>query len=205
MKILAVSDTIEKSLYTDFQADRFPKVDLVLSCGDLPPEYLSFLSSAFQSPLFYIRGNHDIRYEAGPPPGCTDVHDKIVRFGPINILGLEGSRWYNGGPNQYTENQMKKIIRGLRWKIWWRRGIDLVITHAPPRHVHDAEDRCHKGFKAFQWLITRYAPAYFLHGHIHACFSHPDERITVVGQTRVINTCGHYFFDIDENELVSKI
>ena len=199
MKILAVSDSIEKTLYPEVDYHKFPHPDLIISCGDLPPEYLSFLSSAFQAPLCYVRGNHDIRYDSKPPMGCIDMHGRLERFGGISILGLEGSRWYNGGPNQYREFQMKRIIMGLRWKIWRNRGVDIVITHAPPRHIHDAEDRCHRGFVCFRQLINRYSPRYFLHGHIHDRFDDPAHRITLVNRTKVINTCGYYLFETEKD------
>ncbi|MBW2592561.1 MAG: metallophosphoesterase family protein [Deltaproteobacteria bacterium] len=205
MKILVVSDSIEKTLYPKIEPHKFPRPDLIISCGDLPPEYLSFLMDAFQVPLYYVRGNHDIRYDSKPPMGCIDMHCRLERFGEVKILGLEGSRWYNGGPNQYTESQMKKLIRGLRWKIWRNKGVDIIITHAPPRHIRDAEDRCHRGFKCFRQLIDRYSPRYFLHGHIHNRFDDPAHRITLVNQTRVINTCGYYLFEIEKNELFEEM
>ena len=204
MKILTVSDYVVSTLYDQFDAGRFPGVDLILSCGDLPPEYLSYLVTAFNLPLYYVRGNHDIRYDAKPPHGCTDLHAKLIKFRKIKILGLEGSRWYNGGPQQYTEGQMRQTILGLRPKIWWKRGVDIVLTHAPPRHIHDAEDPCHKGFRSFRRLIDRYAPRYFIHGHIHADFSDPSERITVVNETKVINSYGYYFFELGTDELIPK-
>jgi len=194
MKILSVSDRVASTLYDNFDAERFPKVDLILSCGDLPPEYLSYLVASFNVPLYYVRGNHDIRYDSKPPDGCIDLNARLIRFQGVNLLGFEGSRWYSGGPHQYTENEMRKIIRGLRPKIWWRKGIDIIITHAPPRYIHDAEDR---GFKSFRWLIDRYCPIYFIHGHIHANFSDPAERITKINKTKVVNTYGYYLFEID--------
>ena len=204
MKILVVSDTIEKTFYPKVDPDKRPTPDLIISCGDLPPEYLSFLAAAFQVPLCYVRGNHDIRYDSKPPEGCIDMHGRLERFGGVKILGLEGSRWYNGGPNQYTERQMKKIIKSLKWNIWWNKGVDIVITHAPPRHIHDAEDRCHKGFNCFRQLINRYSPRYFLHGHIHKSFDDSAYRITIENQTKVINTCGYYLFDIEKTEFFEE-
>ena len=197
MRVLTVSDRVEPVLYDRFDAGRFTGIDLILSCGDLPPEYLAFLRAALDAPLFYVRGNHDIRYEASPPTGCESLAGRLVRFQSLTLLGLEGSRWYNGGPNQFTENQMGKKIRSLRLQIWRQRRIDVVITHAPPRHVHDAEDLCHRGFKSFRKLIDRNAPRYFIHGHIHANFPDPGARVTLVNQTRVINTFGHHIIEID--------
>ena len=203
MKILTVSDRVESILYDQFDAESFPGVDLILSCGDLPPEYLSFLSAKFNVPLYYVLGNHDIRFESKPPDGCNNLHGKLIQFEGIVILGLAGSRWYNGGPNQYTEEEMRKIIRNLRPRIWRQGGVDIVITHAPPRYIHDAEDQCHKGFKSYQWIIDHYSPRYFIHGHIHSVFSDPLQRITMVNKTKVLNTYGYHLFEIDA-ERVAK-
>jgi Icc-related predicted phosphoesterase len=197
MKILTVSDRVEPILNDSFDTSKFSGIDLIFSCGDLPPEYLTLISTRVQAPLFYVKGNHDIRYDLKPPDGCINIHGKLTQFQGFNILGLEGSRWYNGGPNQYTERQMRRIVRNLKIGIWWKGGIDLVVTHAPPRHVHDAEDRCHKGFKSFQWLINRYAPEYFIHGHIHAHFDKFADRLTVIENTKVINSYGYTILEIN--------
>ncbi len=196
MKILTVSDQVESVLYDRFDRRQFEGIDLVLSCGDLPPEYLSFLLGKLNVPLYYVRGNHDIRYDTKPPVGCIDVNARLIRFQEITILGLEGSRWYNGAPMQYTEREMRWRIWRLIPSVWWTGGIDIVIAHAPPRHIHDAEDRCHKGFKSFRWLIDRYSPRYFIHGHIHANFTDRSQRMTTIGRTRVVNTYGHHVFQI---------
>jgi uncharacterized protein len=171
----------------------------LISCGDLPPEYLRFLLKAFDVPLFYVRGNHDIRYQSNPPLGCINLHNRVVRHKGLKILGLEGSRWYNGGPNQYTETQMRHLTWRLRPRLWWLGGIDLVVTHAPPRFVHDAEDLCHRGFKTYRRLIQRYAPSHFLHGHIHMNFTDDAQRVTLLGNTRVINCYRHCMVEIEEN------
>ncbi len=196
MRVLTVSDRVEPVLYDQFDRLKFEGIALILACGDLPPEYLSFLAGKLDAPLYYVRGNHDLRYEAKAPQGCVNLNSDLVQFGGKNILGLEGSRWYNGGPHQYTESQMRWKIQRLRPRIWWKGGVDIIITHAPPRHIHDAEDRCHRGFKSFRWLIEKYSPTYFIHGHIHANFTDPSQRITVVNHTKVINTYGYHLFDL---------
>jgi Icc-related predicted phosphoesterase len=203
MKILTVSDRVESILYDRFNAGSFPGVDLILSCGDLPPEYLSFLAATFNVPLYYVLGNHDIRFDLKLPDGCIDLHAKLVTFQGIHILGLEGSLWYNGGPHQYTEGQMRKTVSGLRPNIWRQKGVDIIITHAPPRHIHDAEDQCHKGFEVYQWLIDHYSPAYFIHGHIHVTFTDPSHRISIVKETKVVNTYGYHLFEIDDDQIAT--
>lgn len=205
MKILSIADYVEPVLYDQIDHDRFAGIDLILSSGDLPPEYLSFLSSTFNVPLYYVRGNHDIRYDSKPPEGCVDLHANIVQFQNLNILGFEGSRWYNGGPNQYTDRHMQKTIRSMRFKIWKKGGVDMIITHAPPRYIHDAEDPCHKGFKSFRRLIDKYDPAYFIHGHIHQKFDDPSQRVTVLNNTKVINTYGHNVLEINTSQTAQNI
>jgi hypothetical protein len=51
--------------------------------------------------------------------------------------------------------------------VRYGRFLDLLVTHAPPRDVGDREDFAHRGFRAMRRFLTRYAPEYQLHGHIH--------------------------------------
>ena len=132
MKFLVISDVVEPALYRELDPEPLADIDLVISCGDLPPEYLSYLVGALQVPLYYVRGNHDIRYDDKPPEGATDIHGRLMAFQGLRILGIEGSRWYNGGPHQYEESEMKWMIRKLWWVLWLRGGVDIVVTHAPP-------------------------------------------------------------------------
>ncbi|MDM8538014.1 metallophosphoesterase [Desulfobacterales bacterium HSG17] len=201
MKILSVSDFVDPILYDNFDPEHFKGIDLIFSCGDLPPEYLTFLALKIKVPLFYIKGNHDIRYDTKPPEGCIHIDSRIVEHKGLRIIGFDGSRWYNGNVNQFTEPQMRKKIRKMRLKLWWNKGVDIIITHAPPRYINDAEDLCHRGFKSFLPLIKKYTPPYFLHGHIHMNFTNHLQRITIVNNTKVINTCGYYIFKIDGAEI----
>jgi len=212
LKILTVSDFIDKSLTQMVEDKTLEPVDLIISCGDLAPEYLSFLRDRLDKPLFYVKGNHDIRYTSSNPVG-------LIRFKSLNILGLEGSIWYNGGMNQYTDKEMKRMIFGMWFSIWRKGGIhivvthapprhihdaedrchmgfEIVVTHAPPRHIHDAEDRCHMGFESFVQLIDKRRPDYFIHGHTHKEFKTHYDRITTVDSTKVINTCGFTILEV---------
>lgn len=197
MKILTLSDVVVPELSGRFDVGPFGGVELVLSCGDLPPEYLSSVRERLNTPLYYVRGNHDLRYRSSPPLGCLDLHQRRVTVGGLRFMGLEGSRWYNGGPIQYREAQMRHMIWRMLPGLWLKGGVDVIITHAPPRHIHDAEDRCHRGFKSYLKLIARFKPRYFIHGHIHAHFSDPRQRQTRIGHTRVINTYGYHILEVE--------
>jgi Icc-related predicted phosphoesterase len=197
LRILSVSDVVDPLLFPRIDKDAWGRIDLLLGCGDLPPEYLTYLTHFFDVPLFYIKGNHDIRYEDRPPRGCRNIHERVVRFGGLRFMGLEGSMWYNGGPHQYTEKQMARIIRRMRPMLWWRGGVDVVVTHAPPRGIHDGKDLCHRGFECFRRLIRKYRPQVFIHGHIHCHFERAGDRQTSLGGSRIINSYGHTIVEVE--------
>ena len=190
LKILTVSDFIDESLTQRVENKTLEPVDLIISCGDLAPEYLSFLRDRLDKPLFYVKGNHDIRYSPSNPVGCKNIHAKLIQFKSLKIMGLEGSIWYNGGMNQYTDREMKKMISGMWFSLWRKGGVNLVVTHAPPKDIQDGPDHCHTGFDSFVKLIEKKNPHYFIHGHIHKEFKTLEQRTTIVNSTRVINTCG---------------
>ena len=197
MKVLAVSDAADPALQEGFRAERYRGVGLIVACGDLGPEYLAGLVHRLQAPLYFVKGNHDIRLGDYPPPGCRDLHGRVARCEGLTLAGLEGSMWYNGGPHQYEEKQMQRMARALGGRIRrLKRPLDVVIAHAPPRGIHDGDDLCHQGFEAFRWLIEKHRPRYFLHGHIHRRFTSDAERVTVIDGTRVINVYGHHLLEI---------
>ena len=197
MKILIVADKVTDKLLEPVGGAPFLKdIDLILSCGDLPPEYLKSLLFRYDVPLFYILGNHDLRYKTAPPVGCRNIDRQIVTFKNKKIIGLSGSRWYNGGINQYTEKEMGRFIARMRFPLWRSGGPDLVLTHAPPRHINDEEDLCHRGFRRFNDFIKKYKPPYFLHGHIHKFFENDSERVSTANTTRVINCYGFFILKI---------
>lgn len=49
MKILVLADVESKYLWDYFEKEKLDGIDLILSCGDLRAEYLSFLASVFKS------------------------------------------------------------------------------------------------------------------------------------------------------------
>lgn len=196
MKVLTVSDTVSRELLEQKNKEDFKGLNMILGCGDLPPEYLDDLRNRYEVPLYYVLGNHDLRYRESPPRGCTLINRRLVRHGSLRMIGFSGSRWYNGNMNQFTEQQMRRYVRRLWFTLWRSRGVDLIVTHAPPRFIHDAEDLCHRGFRIFNTIIAKYRPSFFVHGHIHADFIDESERITRVGTTTVINSYGFHVFEI---------
>ena len=196
MKILSLADEECPALWDYYVPGRLKEYDLMISCGDLKANYLSFLVTMGRAPLLYVHGNHDESYKHQPPEGCDCIEDKIVVYNGLRILGLGGCNRYRPGEHQYTEKQMRKRIRKLRFKLWWHKGVDIVVTHAPPKGIGDGEDYAHRGFQALVDLIDKYHPKYLLHGHVHTNYGDNIVREKQYGQTQVINVCERYVIDI---------
>ncbi|NLL43769.1 MAG: metallophosphoesterase [Firmicutes bacterium] len=202
MKFLIVGDTVDPQLYDHFRRDRFPDhIEAILSVGDLPTWYLSYLMSVFNAPLYYVRGNHDTIYDSSPPEFAHDVHGRVIEFKGLTMVGFEGAM-YHGHQSavQYTERQMRAIWKKTAWRFLLGRKIDIVLTHAPPFGIHDAEDPCHQGFLTFSRIIHKYKPRYFIHGHTHLSYGLKQNRIDIVNDTTVINGYGFHILEIEDPE-----
>ena len=196
MKILILADQAEPALWEHLDKRKLDGVELVLSCGDLPAEYLSFLTCFTSAPILYVHGNHDSRYARKPPEGCICVEDTIYTHNGLRILGLGGSMRYRPGPHMYTEREMQRRVRRLRFKLWRSKGFDILLTHAPAYQLGDDTDLAHTGFQVFLDLIDRYQPRYLIHGHVHQSYQHDFKRIRQRGDTQSINAFGYYILEI---------
>lgn len=196
MKILAVSDTESPFLWNAYTLSLLKDVELILSCGDLDPNYLSYLATYSHAPVFYVHGNHDDRYTQTPPTGCTSIDGKYITYHGVRIVGLGGSIRYNPGINQYTQLEMQLRTIRLLPRICFHRGFDILLTHAPALGIQDGKDLPHTGFGAFQQLINFCSPACFVHGHMHLNYNRNLSREISYQNTRIINAYDHYFFNI---------
>lgn len=196
MKILVLSDEPDKMLWEYLDRRRLDGIDLILSCGDLPGDYLSFLTCFTHAPILYVHGNHDTRYETKPPEGCVCIEDTIYVYEGVRILGLGGCMRYKPGIHQYSEKEMRKRVRKLRGRLWYRKGFDILLTHAPAYDLGDSEDLSHRGFKVFRELMLKYRPKYLVHGHVHKEYSHEFKRVSQWEDTIIVNAWMSYVIEI---------
>lgn len=194
MKILAVSDVDAKYYFDHYAPGKLDGIDLILACGDVSREYLEFLVTMGRCPVLYIHGNHDEQFDRRPPEGCVCVDGKIYTYQGIRILGLGGSHRYRDGAYMFTEEQMRSRVRRLWYQLWKHKGFDILLTHAPARHVNDFDSISHRGFECFLNLLDKYKPKYFIHGHIHKNYGVNIPQKTVRGDTIIINAYDHYLF-----------
>ena len=196
MKILLLSDKEDPLLWDYYQPGRLDGVDLMLSCGDLKADYLSFLVTMGRAPLLYVHGNHDTRYASAPPEGCDCIEDQLIIHNGVRILGLGGCPVYSGGAHQYTERQMERRIRRLWLRIRRAGGVDILLTHAAAAGFGDGEDYAHRGFEAFNDLIESVHPRYHIHGHVHLNYGKDIPRTIERDGTTVINAWNHYELEL---------
>lgn len=205
MRILAVSD-VEDEAVTASLAERAGSIDLVLGCGDLTYDYLDFVATAVAAPLRAVHGNHDVPPENLDDPAIAvwwdgiDLHARVVSIEGVLVGGLEGSPRYNDGPFQSGEFEMwLAILRMLPAlvvnRIWRGRFIDVLVTHAPPRGIHDRSDPAHLGFVAFRTFLRWFRPRYHVHGHTHVYDSRTVTQ-TQFGNTTVVNAYGARTIDL---------
>ena len=195
MKILAVSDVEAKYYYDYYTPGKLDEFDLILACGDLRRGYLDFLVSMAHCPLVYVRGNHDDTLIDDPPDGCICAEDTIVVCRGVRILGLGGSHRYREGENMFTEKEMRRRVRRLRFRLWRHGGFDILLTHAPARGINDFDVISHRGFECFIGLLDKYRPKYFVHGHIHKNYGIRIPQRTQRGETTIINAFDHCVFE----------
>jgi calcineurin-like phosphoesterase family protein len=201
-RILAIADEVDEGLYSDKLARLRP--DLVLSCGDLPFDYLEYIVSRLDVPLVFVPGNHDAELRSSDPTwtslgtdapergplGCVNADGRVVVAAGLRIAGLGGSMRYRRGPNQYTDAEMRWRALSLAVRVRLNpfraaRKLDVLLTHAPPVGWGSQDDLAHRGFTAFVPLVKDLAPKVLIHGHLHPYGRGKPERH--LGETEVVN------------------
>ena len=211
VRALVVADEVVEQLY-DVSVRRH-RPDLVLAAGDLPWDYLEFLSSALDVPVVFVPGNHDAQIapvrrvfggvltEAGlpvdapRPHGCLNADGRVLDVAGLRIAGLGGCVRYNDGPHQYTQRQYHRRAKRLaRQASRAGGGVDVLLTHAPPLGLGDEPDPCHVGVEAMHGLLAAVEPTWQLHGHVHP-YGHPRPD-RVVGRTTIRNVVPWTLLDV---------
>ena len=190
--LTCIADEEDPLLYSSSVIRLLKDCDFIISAGDLNPKYLEYIVTLTNKPLFYIHGNHDSIMETRPPEGCICIDDDLITYQGIRILGLGGSYRYSNETYQYTEVQMERRIRKLRFKIAKAGGVDIVVTHAPIKGYGDLNDYAHQGFECFNKLLEELKPRFWFYGHVHKSYDPLGKRIYAYKNTMIINVCGSY-------------
>jgi hypothetical protein len=196
IRLLAVSDDIDPVLEHLVNRENIGRVDAVIGCGDLEPEYLGFLADAFHVPVTYVRGNHDrgghwsetLRFA---PQHLSSGH--LAEVAGITVVPFE---WAGLRPDRALRDDRQAWLDAIRAearlvgrRLRGRDGPVLVISHAPPRGAGDEDvDPYHLGFAGYRWLLDRLRPPLWLHGHVTPASVH-DWKVSL-GPSVVANVTG---------------
>jgi len=195
IRLLAASDEREPAMEFEVNRQALAPVDGVIGCGDLDPRWLAFLADAFSAPLVYVRGNHDRGGdwdESQPVVPTALASGNTTRLAGIPIVGFEWPQTDaidNGRrPDLDWWHALRVAWSAVRARLARRGEPLLVISHVAPEGAGDADDAYHRGFAAYRWLLDRFGPPLWLHGHTApATVSNLEVQ---AGSTKVVNVTG---------------
>jgi hypothetical protein len=198
LRILAASDEPDPALEHKKNRDELGRLDLIVGCGDLSPEYLSFLGDAFLSPFMYVRGNHD---HGGPWPALERLPEAAsgldaTTLPGVSLLALPWPDLRSGVAKRDEGAAWSQVLSALRLRLL-RPGARpwLVVSHAPPRGAGDTpDDPYHVGFGAYRAVLDRIRPPLWLHGHTTRA-SAPNP-IVQRGPTTLVNVTGSVLVEL---------
>jgi hypothetical protein len=199
IRLLAVSDEIDPSLSGHLDREALGPLDLLVSSGDLPPDYLSYLEGTLRVPFVFVLGNHDLdeawARAADRLLPWRKSGARLTEAGGVAIALLD---W--PGPDKVRTRSQDRIawrqVLGL-WlavKLGARRP-EIVVSHVGPDQVLDPRDVYHRSFAAYRWLAQRLQPALWLHGHTTP--ASVPERVTQLGPTTSVNVTGAYLIELE--------
>jgi hypothetical protein len=197
IRLLAASDEADPVLEVAANRVALGPIDLVVGCGDLAPDWLSFLADAFHAPLVFVRGNHD---SGGPWPAPHHLPLPASGLDDRSLPGIEilALPWptYDGHTARRNEwgawRQLARI--GFGRLIRAKPGA-IVVSHVPPRGAGDTpDDPYHIGFAAYEFVTRRVRPRLWLHGHTSLA-AQPSWRVQR-GPTTVVNVTGSVLVEL---------
>lgn len=196
LRVLVVADEESAYIWDHFDRSVFQGVDVIISCGDLKPTYLSFLTTMVAAPLLYVRGNHDERYLTHAPEGCENLEERMVTIKGIRFIGFGGCNSRSPKPFHYTEKEVTRQIVKRMPEICSKGGFDVLVTHTPATGLGDGKDTFHKGFNSYRTLLDVFKPSYHFHGHQHLNYG-GGTRLIQYQNTVIYNGYGYSLLDLD--------
>jgi Icc-related predicted phosphoesterase len=197
VKFLCVAGQIDPYIFNYHVKEHFGGIDAALCAGGVPLEYIDFIASALEKPVFFVPGSHHFYAEDNEEPKATNAGFRCLRLdtggGAVLIAGASGSVRRNGRVLQYTDSALRRRLAALypallANKLRYGRYLDIFLTHAPPAGVNDHPGS--PGFPCFRGFIERFSPAFHVHGRIRI-FDPKEARVTLHKKTAVVNASGY--------------
>jgi uncharacterized protein len=196
VRLLAVSDERSAALEHAPNREQLGRVDAVVGCGDLEPDYLGFLADAFRAPVLLVRGNHDrgAAWDVGHRHIPTPLDGRVERVGGLVVAGLSWPGPARGRAERTDLGAWRQVL-GLALRALLGSRPQILLSHVPPLgHGDDVRDPYHTGFAAYRWLCRWLRPLLWLHGHTPTAAG-PHWRATL-GPTTLVNVTGAVLIEL---------
>lgn len=203
---MLLADYVHPFVYRSTFPKGIPNIDAVLAAGDLPGYFLEFLASKLTVPIIYVHGNHENEFvnegdHKVPPRGVIAAHGRVVEEVGLRIAGWGGSpRYRQNGHGQYSSSEARWGFCKLRW-LTRKKGVDILLTHAPPLGPHAGTDYAHRGCQEITKFMRLRRPPMLIHGHIHEYEGKKIEYTDEPSGTKVINAYGYRVVDFPSGEM----
>ncbi len=189
MRLVCVADThlYERGL------PPLPDGDVLIHAGDMLQHgtmaelqhAAAWLRAQPHAHKLVIAGNHDWCLQRTPGPARALLEGAGVVYLQDSAATLEGLRVW-GTPWQpeffdWAFNLPRGEALAAKWALV-PAGIDVLVTHGPPRGYGDRVGRGHEGCDDLRAALDRIEPALHVFGHIHE-----DGGLWRCGQTTIAN------------------
>lgn len=168
IRLLAVSDTLDPTLLDKRNREAVGVIDLIVGCGDLESDDLSFIADGFNAPLVYVHGNHDADERWGLYGNLCSQATRSTAVQNLAGLSLAGLTWPGARGKDAVRSERLAWNQSLRLaaRRMGKTSPLIVVSHMPPFGAGDVPDGTyHRGFRGYRWLMDRLAPPLWLHGH----------------------------------------
>jgi Icc-related predicted phosphoesterase len=197
IRLLAVSDVLDPTLADARNRAAVMPIDLIVGCGDLDCDDLSFIADGFDAPMDYVMGNHDSddRWKQCGATCPEAIRSTAIRHSAgLSIAGLNWPGTRGKGGNRSERAAWSQSMKLVTRRIGHFEPM-IILSHVPPFGVGDVPtDAYHRGFKGYRWLMERIEPTLWLHGHTPLAAS--TEWDLQSGRTRVVNVTGAVVIDL---------
>jgi Icc-related predicted phosphoesterase len=161
---------------------RVPEADVLVHAGDFTRhgarhEALEFLSWLEAQPALHkllVAGNHDRCSEAEPEWFARETAARGIVLLDDSEITIEGVRFWGSPVTPRFRNMAYNRERGTEIRRHWEKiptGIDVLITHGPPRGIGDRMFLgAHVGCDDLRERVGELRPAVHIFGHIHEAF-----------------------------------
>jgi Icc-related predicted phosphoesterase len=186
MKILAIADRPPQHSVKERVERERP--DVICTLGDLNGIDLHELANISNIPKIGVYGNH-CSGAYFDELGIENLHLKTKEIGGVLFGGFQGSVRYKQDPSavMYTDEEAQELLKDFPYA-------DILITHSPPRGVHDEDDPAHRGLKALRDYVLAKQPKYLIHGHTYVSDSTKE---TLLDSTKIVHVYADQILELN--------